>query len=166
MNRLWTIYKKLHQNGLRTVLLQFADYLWIKFYVISTKNINVYKFPKYDVIEIDNILSGIDVLIVPSVMRESYSLVTREALSRKVPVICSDSGGPEEIVRNGENGFVFITGDHNDLKEKIMRFIEQPSLLNEFINNIGKIHIPTVEEEAKELEKNYVSLAQHESIPN
>ena len=39
-------------------------------------------------------------------MRESHSIVTREALTAGVPVICTDTLGPEEVVRYGDNGFV------------------------------------------------------------
>ncbi len=38
---------------------------------------------------------------------EDYGLVTIEAMRSRKPVItCTDSGGPTELVRNGENGFV------------------------------------------------------------
>jgi glycosyltransferase involved in cell wall biosynthesis len=62
--------------------------------------------PAYSPDQTDAVMAGLDALAVPSLMRESFSLVTAEALARGVPVICSDSGGPEELVRDGENGLV------------------------------------------------------------
>ena len=49
--------------------------------------------------ELDEVLADHDVLVLPSVMRESHSLVTREALPRGMPVVCTDTLGPEEVVR-------------------------------------------------------------------
>ena len=66
--------------------------------------------PAYSPGDADRVFSEIDALAVPSLMRESFSLVTREALARGVPVICSDSGGPEEVVRDGDNGLVVESG--------------------------------------------------------
>ena len=44
-------------------------------------------------------------------MRESHSLVTREALLRGVPVVVTDTIGPEEVVDDGVNGLVVPAGD-------------------------------------------------------
>ncbi|MDQ2648775.1 MAG: glycosyltransferase, partial [Actinomycetota bacterium] len=52
----------------------------------------------------DAVFGASDVLIVPSVMRESHSLVTREALLRGLPVVAAASVGPEEVVTHGVNG--------------------------------------------------------------
>jgi glycosyltransferase involved in cell wall biosynthesis len=50
--------------------------------------------PPFEPTEAEAVFAATDVLVVPSVMRESYSLVTREALTRGVPVVCTDSLGP------------------------------------------------------------------------
>ena len=54
--------------------------------------------PPYAPDELDDVLAATDVLVLPSVMRESHSLVTREALLRGVPVVVTDTLGPEEVV--------------------------------------------------------------------
>jgi len=59
---------------------------------------------------LDGVLADADVVVIPSLMRESFSLVAREALVRGLPVVTSDCGGPEEVVRDGENGLVVPTG--------------------------------------------------------
>ena len=56
-------------------------------------------------------MADADVLLVPSVMRESFSIVTREALQRGLPVLCTDSLGPEEVVVDGVNGMVVPSAD-------------------------------------------------------
>ena len=67
--------------------------------------------PPYAPDALDEVLSSSDVLVLPSVMRESHSLVTREALLRQVPVIVTDTLGPEEVVEDGVNGLVVPAGD-------------------------------------------------------
>lgn len=66
--------------------------------------------PDYAPEDTASVMRSLDALAVPSLMRESFSIVVREALLNGVPVICSDSGGPEEVVRHGENGLVVESG--------------------------------------------------------
>jgi len=75
---------------------------------------------------LDEVMAETDVLVVPSLMRESHSLVTREALLRGVPVICSDSLGPETVVQPGRNGSVVPTGDPALLAEAMARLVREP----------------------------------------
>ncbi len=57
------------------------------------------------------VLDAHDVLVLPSVMRETYSLLTREALSAGLPVVCTDTLGPEEVVTHLGNGLVIPAAD-------------------------------------------------------
>ena len=67
--------------------------------------------PAYRPDELDGLLAATDALVLPSVMRESHSLVTREALLRGVPVIATDTIGPEEVVDDGRNGLIVPAAD-------------------------------------------------------
>lgn len=78
--------------------------------------------------ETERVYDRADVLILASVVRESHSLVTREALARGIPVITTDSIGPEEVVVDGVNGVIVPTGDPAALAEAMRRIIEQPEL--------------------------------------
>ncbi|MFM8410948.1 MAG: glycosyltransferase, partial [Alphaproteobacteria bacterium] len=78
---------------------------------------------------LDAALADLDAVVVPSLMRESCSLVTREALVRGLPVVTSDCGGPEEVVRHGANGLVFDTGSAAGLAAAIERLAGEPGLL-------------------------------------
>jgi glycosyltransferase involved in cell wall biosynthesis len=77
--------------------------------------------------ELDDVLAATDELVIPSVMRESHSLVTREALLRGVPVISSDSLGPEEVVVPGVNGLVVPTGDADALASAMASVVDGPA---------------------------------------
>ena len=59
---------------------------------------------------VEETLVGADLFLLPS-ETESFGLAALEALSCEVPVIATAVGGLPEVVRNGENGFLFAVGD-------------------------------------------------------
>lgn len=85
--------------------------------------------PPFAPTALDDVLAATDVLVIPSLMRESHSLLTREALLRGVPVITSDSLGPEEVVDHGRNGLVVPTGDPEALAEAMAAVVDHPERL-------------------------------------
>lgn len=78
--------------------------------------------------EADAVFDGADVLVLPSVMRESHSLVTREALCRGMPVITTDSFGPQEVVKDRDNGLVVPADDAHALAEAMRAVVLDASL--------------------------------------
>ncbi len=64
-----------------------------------------------------------DIVIVPSTY-EGFPLVVLEAMASSKIVIASNVGGVEEIIKDGENGFIFTSGDVTELTEKIRATIE------------------------------------------
>jgi glycosyltransferase involved in cell wall biosynthesis len=84
--------------------------------------------PAYPPDDLNELLSATDVLLLPSVMRESHSLVTREALLRQVPVIATNTLGPEEVVEDGVNGLIVPAGDAEVLRHAIERVLHAPTL--------------------------------------
>lgn len=56
------------------------------------------------------LLGGVDALIIPSIVGETYSIVAREALACGVPVIASRIGALSDAVREGQNGLLFTPG--------------------------------------------------------
>lgn len=60
-----------------------------------------------------------DVFILPS-YSESWGLVVNEAMQNKLPIILSDKIGCKKmLLREGENGYSFRSGDTQDLSQKI-----------------------------------------------
>lgn len=80
--------------------------------------------PAFGRTEVAAVLADADVLVLPSIARESYSLATREALAAGVAVITSDCLGPLEVVRDGVNGLVVPTGDAAALAAAMRRVID------------------------------------------
>src|SRR4030095_4153036 len=90
--------------------------------------------------------------------RESYSLVTREALAAGVPVIVSDSGGPLEVVLPGVNGLVFATGHARDLAEQMRRVVLEPGLLDRLRTCAAATRLPDTSEQVRQLERVYATV--------
>ncbi|XAS67836.1 glycosyltransferase [Micrococcaceae bacterium Sec5.7] len=58
---------------------------------------------------------------------ELQSLVTLEAMSASTPVVLADAMALPHLVRDGENGYLFIPNDSNDLASKITRILQLPA---------------------------------------
>ncbi|MBN1252318.1 MAG: glycosyltransferase [Bacteroidales bacterium] len=114
---------------------------------IENKNINLKG--TFDKNDIANIYQTFDVLIVPSIWFENAPLVIRNAILAKTPMIVSNLGGMNFLCKNNINGLVFEPGNANDLKEKIDKFIENPSLISKFSSQMPSIK--SIEENASEL---------------
>jgi len=80
--------------------------------------------------------SEIDVLVFPSITYENCPLVLAEARATKTPVIASNLGAIPEFVEDGETGLLFEPDNPRDLHEKIMRVVDNLSLIEKFKVNI------------------------------
>lgn len=75
------------------------------------------------------ILRDEDVFILPSICYESFSFAIREAHSLGLPVIASRIGAIPEAIEDGSNGLLFIPGNSEDLQKSMLRFIDDPELV-------------------------------------
>jgi GT2 family glycosyltransferase len=78
--------------------------------------------------ELGAVLSGLDVLVVPSLWEENRPLVVQEAFLAGLPVIASAHGGLAEMVRDGVDGLLFRPGDAADLAAAMRRLVDDPAL--------------------------------------
>jgi glycosyltransferase involved in cell wall biosynthesis len=65
--------------------------------------------------DLPDLLADIDVVVVPSLVWETYSIVSREAMSLGIPVVASRIGALAEAIREGENGVLFTPGSATEL---------------------------------------------------
>jgi glycosyltransferase involved in cell wall biosynthesis len=100
----------------------------------------------------------IDILILPSIYLEVFGLVILEALSAGRPVIVSKSGGPEEIVRNGIDGFVAERNDSKALAEAMQKVVDNPDLILEMSQQI--LPVKTIDQYVDELLEAYHHVTQ------
>ncbi len=99
----------------------------------------------------DRIFASLDVLLVPSMVRESFSLVCREALVAGVPVIASRCGGPEEIIRHEENGLLFEPGNAEGLAACMVRCLDEPDLMSTLRSGANSHGIRSLSEQVEQL---------------
>ena len=71
--------------------------------------------------ELSTILARHDVLVVPSICEETFSLVTREALQAGLPVIAARRGALPEVIQDGVNGLLFEPENAEDLRRCLER---------------------------------------------
>lgn len=83
----------------------------------------------YDPADLGAILADHDVLVLASVIRETHSLLTREALAAGLAVLCTDTLGPEEVVVDGHNGIIVPAGDAGALAAALGRLARDQALV-------------------------------------
>ncbi|CAN5250703.1 glycosyltransferase family 4 protein [soil metagenome] len=106
--------------------------------------------------EVGDVLSGMDILVVPSRWYENGPGVIFEAFAAGIPVVATNLGGMSEFVRHEKDGLLFGLEDHCDLARQLKRLIEEPGLLERL--RAGIEPVKTVQENVDELEALYGGL--------
>ena len=78
---------------------------------------------------LQTILAEHDVLVMPVIWEETFSLVIREALQAGLPVIAARRGALPEIIEDGRNGLLFEPENADDLRRCLRRLLDEPGLL-------------------------------------
>ena len=78
--------------------------------------------------DVPELLKMLDVVVHASVRPEPFGRVIVEAMAMAKPVVATGAGGPLEIIRSEENGFLVPPGDHDALAESIIRILRDPLL--------------------------------------
>lgn len=71
------------------------------------------------------------VFVLPTFYREGVPRSIQEAMAIGRPIITTDVPGCRETVKNGVNGYLIPPFNEDALVEKMLKFIEQPKLINE-----------------------------------
>jgi glycosyltransferase involved in cell wall biosynthesis len=87
-----------------------------------------------------------DVFVFPT-LEDTWGVVTLEAMLLGKPILCSTGAGTAELVRSGENGYVFIPDDPTKLADLMQKFLDNPDL------------IPTMGERSKQIMAEYTPVA-------
>ena len=109
--------------------------------------------------ELEEILSAIDVVVVPSLWFENSPFTIQEALANGVPVVTGDDGGMAELVRDGVEGLRFRMGDAADLHRQMKSLVERPERVEELRRNLAaRPASPTPEAQAFLVRREYERL--------
>lgn len=83
--------------------------------------------------KIYELLAAIDVLVISS-EQESFGLTAIEALAVKTPVVSTQCGGPEEVIKHGMTGLLVHVRDPEGMAAAIMYLLQNP----QFARNLGE----------------------------
>ncbi|MFC1506911.1 glycosyltransferase family 4 protein [Thermoproteota archaeon] len=101
------------------------------------------------------ILSEIDVLVLPSLCNESYSFTIREALAAGIPVITSNLRSQADAIKEEHNGLHYENENTSDLKIKMELIVKDKQLYQKLSENAIRTHITSIHEQVKQLEDLY-----------
>ncbi len=107
----------------------------------------------FDPHRIDAILSGLDLLVLPSVWYENMPITIHEAHRHGIPVVATDLGGMAEAVRDGVTGLLFPRGDERALAQAIRSLARDAALYDRLAGQ--RPRVPTLEEVVDRLEGLY-----------
>jgi len=68
-----------------------------------------------------------DLIVHPVTGDEAFGMAVAEAMGMGKVVVASRSGGPEEIIENGVNGFLVPRGDAVELAATVSRLLQNPA---------------------------------------
>jgi glycosyltransferase involved in cell wall biosynthesis len=132
----------IHGSYLELNESNFIDTVW---QLIHNAESRVKYHGPYTEDDLDQLMTAVDWVIVPSIWWENAPLVIEEALARKRPVLCSDIGGMREKVRPGRDGLHFPVGDTHALADLIRRAASQTGLWDQLQ---ATMRIPTSVEQS------------------
>ena len=116
--------------------------------------------------QLARVLSDADVVVVPSAMQETYSILTREALGMGVPVVTTTCLGPEEVVTDRVNGLVVPQDDPGALGAAIAELAGDRALLERLTLAAVGVELTTVAAHCDHLEAIYASSTASSTAPS
>lgn len=119
----------------------------------EAKTLAVHFYGPYVHDQLSAILSAHDVLVMPMICEETFSLLAREALMAGLPVVAARRGALPEIIDDGVNGLLFEPEDAVDLRRCLTKLLDDPQLVERL--RPSKPRYKTTDEYAQELEKIY-----------
>jgi glycosyltransferase involved in cell wall biosynthesis len=112
--------------------------------------------------DIPSVLAATDVLVVPSLCEEAFSLAALEGMAAGRPVVASAVGGLPEIVRHGETGLLVPKGDASALVDATLRLLRNSALAHR-LGRAGSAFAArfTIDAHVEELTEFYEEIAAH-----
>ena len=87
--------------------------------------------------DIPSLMSAADAFVLSSVF-EGFPLVIIEAMACELPVVVTDSGGPREIVEDGQTGFIVPPKDPDALAQAMLRLMSLPEAERRKMGKLGR----------------------------
>ena len=85
------------------------------------------------VLEVERVLSRLDLLVSASVTPEGFGQSIFQALAVGVPVVATDNGGATDFLRHEDSALFVPAGDVRELAESMRRVFEDTALADRFV---------------------------------
>jgi glycosyltransferase involved in cell wall biosynthesis len=93
-----------------------------------------------------NMVGGAEIVVAPSRWYENAPYTVLEPMALGRPVLAADIGGFKELIKDGENGFLFRAGDVDDLAVKLKKALDDevrlPYIGSQAIRDVKKNNSP------------------------
>ena len=110
--------------------------------------------------EMEAVYENADILVVPSLWRETFGFVVLEALSFGIPVIVTEYVGAGSLIENGRNGYC-IKAQKEEWKNCLRNLIQNRDILTGMNENIMSSSFEhSMEEHVRKLSQIYSELKQ------
>ncbi len=130
------------ENDLSIPLYILGDGPLKKDLIAKTKgNDNIVWKGNVDKREVYESLSGCKALLFPSICYEGFPLTIAEAMAIGVPVMCSNIGSQQSIIKDGITGLHYNVQDAKDLLNKIRVLDSNEELVNKLGENSRKEYL-------------------------
>lgn len=100
---------------------------------------------RYEYSQLKEMFNKIDLLIVPSIWKETFGFIGLEAQSYGVPIMVSEHVGFKDLIEDGKTGFIYKV-DGNDFENKLSLILDNPSVLAKINENISKMKFSSIME--------------------
>ena len=87
--------------------------------------------------DVEKVLRTLDVFVLTSVLEGSPAVI-KEAILSEVPVVATRVGGINEIIRDGEGGFLVNPGSPEEIKNCVLHILNNPSVVKEGVRKAGE----------------------------
>ncbi len=112
----------------------------------------------FDNEQLPELLQDADCLVVPSLVPETFALVSREALWQGVPILVSRIGALPEAILAGVNGLAFDPTQPFELAEHLCALWEKPALLDRLRRGAEQSRVATTTEHAATMHALYAEV--------
>ncbi len=114
--------------------------------------------------ELDTILDGVDVGLVPSIWEEAYGYVGVEFLAKAIPVIANAIGGMPDYVVPGETGWLNRSCSAPELADIMTALAADPASVTALQNRLAAQRpaaVKTMDAHADEMDAVYAEITSH-----
>ncbi|WP_152395111.1 glycosyltransferase [Paenibacillus guangzhouensis] len=113
---------------------------------------------RYQYHELQQIFDQVDIVVVPSIWKETFGFIGLEAMSFGVPVLVTDQVGCKDLIQNRINGLIVLP-DIYELTNRLREVIHSREILREINQNLVCMDLRfSMYEHVEQLMKGYTGL--------